>query len=49
MKDEKDGFAFGPEKTAAEIVPIFDGWRHVRELDEAAWKARREAGIRSAL
>jgi hypothetical protein len=39
MRDEEK-FVLGPEKTAADIMSLAEGWRRSRELDEAAWRAR---------
>jgi hypothetical protein len=55
MRDEDEKFVWGPEKTAADIMSMVDGWRRVQALDDAAWKARRQqndargADFRSAL
>ena len=45
MRDQEEEFAsvWGPEKTAAEIMSIVDGWRRAWELDEAERKARMQS------
>jgi hypothetical protein len=48
MRDEDEKFVWGPDKTAAEIMSIADGWRRAREMDEAAWKARVQNKKRNA-
>ena len=48
MMDENEKFVWGPEKTAADIMSIADGWRRAWEMDEAAWKARVQNKMRNA-
>jgi len=48
MRDGDKKFVWGPEKTAAEIMSIADGWRRAWEMDEAAWKARVQNKTRNA-
>src|SRR5438045_1936369 len=38
MSNGDKRFIWGPEKTAAEIMSIANGWCRAWEMDEAAWK-----------
>ena len=54
-RDEKGLFLFGPDSTSASIMAMAERWRHDREKEDAAWRARRRAaedakkGVKSSL